>query len=106
MKRKIYEELLLWKNESAPETALLIEGARRVGKSWIVEEFAKREYRSYILIDFNKVSKSILDIFNNDLEDLDVFFRKISEYFGVRLYEGESLFVLMRCRNSHERGRR
>jgi len=93
MKRKIYEELLLWKNESAPETALLIEGARRVGKSWIVEEFAKREYRSYILIDFNKVSKSILDIFNNDLEDLDVFFRKISEYFGVRLYEGESLFV-------------
>ena len=72
MKRKIYEELLLWKSESAPETALLIEGARRVGKSWIVEEFAKREYRSYILIDFNKVSKSILDIFNNYLEDLDV----------------------------------
>ena len=93
MKRKIYEELLLWKNESAPETALLIEGARRVGKSWIVEEFAKREYRSYILIDFNKVSKVVLDIFNNDLEDLDVFFRRISEYFGVRLYEGESLFV-------------
>ena len=80
-------------SESAPETALLIEGARRVGKSWIVEEFAKREYRSYILIDFNKVSKVVLDIFNNDLEDLDVFFRRISEYFGVRLYEGESLFV-------------
>ena len=93
MKRKIYEQLLRWKNESAPETALLIEGARRVGKSWIVEEFAKREYRSFILIDFNKVSKAVIDVFKNDLEDLDVFFRKLSEYYGVRLYEGETLFV-------------
>ena len=93
MKRKIYEQLLQWKNESAPETALLIEGARRVGKSWIVEEFAKREYRSYVLIDFNKVSKVVLDIFNEELGDLKVFFRKISEYFGVRLYEGETLFI-------------
>ena len=93
MKRKIYEQLLRWKTESAPETALLIEGARRVGKSWIVEEFAKREYRSFILIDFNKVSKAVIDVFKNDLEDLDVFFRKLSEYYGVRLYEGETLFV-------------
>ena len=93
MKRKIYEQLLRWKNESAPETALLIEGARRVGKSWIVEEFAKREYRSFVLIDFNKVSKAVIDVFKNDLEDLDVFFRKLSEYYGVRLYEGETLFV-------------
>ena len=93
MKRKIYEQLLRWKTESAPETALLIEGARRVGKSWIVEEFAKREYRSFVLIDFNKVSKAVIDVFKNDLEDLDVFFRKLSEYYGVRLYEGETLFV-------------
>lgn len=93
MKRKIYEQLLRWKTESAPKTALLIEGARRVGKSWIVEEFAKREYRSFILIDFNKVSKAVIDVFKNDLEDLDVFFRKLSEYYGVRLYEGETLFV-------------
>ena len=93
MKRKIYEQLLRWKNESAPETALLIEGARRVGKSWIVEEFAKCEYRSFVLIDFNKVSKAVIDFFKNDLEDLDVFFRKLSEYYGVRLYEGETLFV-------------
>ena len=93
MKRKIYEQLLRWKNESAPETALLIEGARRVGKSWIVEEFAKCEYRSFVLIDFNKVSKAVIDVFKNDLEDLDVFFRKLSEYYGVRLYEGETLFV-------------
>ncbi len=93
MRRKIYEQLLRWKTESAPETALLIEGARRVGKSWIVEEFAKREYRSFVLIDFNKVSKAVIDVFKNDLEDLDVFFRKLSEYYGVRLYEGETLFV-------------
>ena len=93
MKRKIYEQLLRWKNESAPETALLIEGARRVGKSWIVEEFAKREYRSFVLVDFNKVSRAVIGIFENDLEDLDAFFRKLSEYYGVRLYEGETLFV-------------
>lgn len=72
---------------------LLIEGARRVGKSWIVEEFAKHEYRSFILIDFNKAPKAVTDVFENDLEDLDVFFRKLSEYYGVRLYEGETLFV-------------
>ncbi len=93
MKRKIYEQLLRWKNESAPETALLIEGARRVGKSWIVEEFAKREYRSFVLVDFNKVSRAVIGIFENELEDLDAFFRKLSEYYGVRLYEGETLFV-------------
>ena len=93
MKRKIYEQLLRWKTESTPDAALLIEGARRVGKSWIVEEFAKREYRSFVLIDFNKVSKAVIDIFENDLEDLEVFFRKLSEYYGVRLYEGDTLFI-------------
>ena len=93
MKRKIYEQLLRWKTESTPDAALLIEGARRVGKSWIVEEFAKREYRSFVLVDFNKVSKAVIDIFENDLEDLEVFFRKLSEYYGVRLYEGDTLFI-------------
>ena len=93
MKRKIYEQLLRWKTESTPDAALLIEGARRVGKSWIVEEFAKREYRSFVLVDFNKVSKAVIGIFENDLEDLEVFFRKLSEYYGVRLYEGDTLFI-------------
>ena len=93
MKRKIYDQLLRWKTESTPDAALLIEEARRVGKSWIVEEFAKREYRSFVLIDFNKVSKAVIDIFENDLEDLEVFFRKLSEYYGVRLYEGDTLFI-------------
>ena len=55
MKRKIYNQLLKWKNERNGDVALLIEGARRIGKSYIVEDFAKNEYTSYILIDFNKV---------------------------------------------------
>ena len=57
MKRKIYDRLLEWKKNEAPKAALLIDGARRVGKSWIAEEFAKREYRSYVLIDFAKAPK-------------------------------------------------
>lgn len=93
MKRKLYERLLQWKSEEASESAILIDGARRVGKSWLAETFAKNEYRSYVLIDFNVVPAAISDIFNNDLEDLDVFFRKLSDYYGVRLYEGETLFV-------------
>ena len=57
-KRKIYDKLLAWKQESAGKTALLIEGARRIGKSTVVEEFAKNEYDSYILIDFSTASKN------------------------------------------------
>ena len=56
MKRKIYKELVNWKNTELGRTALLIDGARRVGKSYIAEEFAKNEYKSYIMIDFNRVS--------------------------------------------------
>jgi len=93
MKRRLYDRLLQWKNEEAPESAILIEGARRVGKSWLAETFAKAEYRSYVLIDFNLAPEAIIDIFENDLENLDVFFRKLSDYYGVRLYEGETLFV-------------
>ena len=63
MKRKIYNDILKWKNESNGATALLIEGARRVGKSYITEHFAKENYKSYILIDFSKVSKEILELF-------------------------------------------
>ena len=60
MKRKIYNEILKWKNETNGKTALLVEGARRVGKSYIVEKFAKDDYKSYILIDFSKVSKDVI----------------------------------------------
>lgn len=72
--RKIYSELLSWKKESAGRRALLIEGARRVGKTTILEEFAKNEYRTAIIIDFARASKNVKDNFDN-LENLDVFFR-------------------------------
>ena len=93
MRRKIYERLLKWKNEDASETALLIEGARRVGKSYIVEQFAKAEYKSYILIDFNIAPAEVKEIFERNLDDLDQFFRKISSYYAIPLYVGDTLFI-------------
>lgn len=75
MQRKIYEKLLHWKQESCGKTALLIDGARRVGKSYIAEEFAKQEYISYIIIDFNNISKDVTDLFEHYLTDLDTFLR-------------------------------
>lgn len=71
-KRKIYEEMLAWKTESTGESALLIEGPRRVGKSTIVKQFAQNEYRSYIIIDFAKASKEEKGLFN-DISDMDYF---------------------------------
>lgn len=71
-KRKIYDQLLQWKQSWEGKTAILIEGARRVGKSTIVEQFAKNEYESYILIDFNRVSSRVKSLFD-DLMDLDFF---------------------------------
>ena len=93
MKRKIYEQLLKWKKEDAHRTALLIDGARRVGKSYIAEEFAKCEYDSYILIDFNKAEKKIKELFENQLNDLDTLFAYLSAYFNVQLVPGKSLIV-------------
>ncbi len=93
MKRKIYTELLNWKQNSAGKTALLIDGARRVGKSFIAEEFAKKEYKSYIMIDFNRASDEITDLFLHYLNDLDTFFLYLSTYYNIRLYERESLII-------------
>ena len=93
MKRKIYKKLLDWKANDAHRTVLLIDGARRVGKSYIVEEFAKNEYDSYILIDFNKVSNDIKGLFENYLNDLDTFFSYLSAFFNVRLSPGKSLII-------------
>ena len=93
MKRKIYSELLKWKSESAGRTALLIDGARRVGKSYIVEEFAKAEYESYILMDFNRVGTDVLELISNHLNDLDTLFMYLSEYFSAKLIERESLII-------------
>lgn len=72
-KRKIYEQIKHWKEENDGKSALLVEGARRVGKSTIVEQFAQNEYESYILIDFNKASKDIKSLFD-DIMDLDYIF--------------------------------
>ena len=69
-KRKAYDQMLLWKEKSQGKSDLLIEGARRIGKSTIAEQFAKNEYRSYLLLDFNKVPQKVKDLFE-DLEDLD-----------------------------------
>lgn len=93
MKRKIYDTLTQWKNEEAGHTAMLIDGARRVGKSYIAEEFAKAEYKSYILIDFNQIPKEITDLFELYLNDLDTFFLYLSNYYNVKLYERETLVI-------------
>ena len=93
LKRKIYDDLVAWKQRSGGTTALLIDGARRVGKSFIAKEFAENEYKSHIIIDFGNVPKDVLDIFENDSTDLDMFFAKLSVFFGVQLYNRESLIV-------------
>ncbi len=93
LKRKIYKELLKWKEEESGRTALLIDGARRVGKSYIVENFAKQEYKNYIIIDFNRVNKEVTDLFENYLNDLDLFFMYLSNYYNVKLYERDTLII-------------
>lgn len=93
MKRKIYDQLLLWKNKRRGKSAMMIEGARRVGKSYIVKEFAQREYKSYILIDFFKVGDDIKDLFKNYKDNLDMLFTYLSTYFSTRLYPRESIIV-------------
>ena len=93
LRRKIYDALLGWKQKSSGKTALLIDGARRVGKSYIAELFAKQEYRSHIIIDFGNAPRDILDLFENDSADLDLFFAKLSAFYGTRLHKRESLIV-------------
>lgn len=91
-RRKIYDKLLEWKTESDGRTALLIEGARRVGKSTVVEEFAKNEYESYILIDFSRASKAVKELFK-DTSDLDYLFLQLQLQYKVDLHERRSLII-------------
>lgn len=93
MKRKIYAQFLEWKQEDARNCALVIDGARRIGKSYIAEEFAKNEYESYILIDFNIAGKEVRDLFENYLNDLDTFFMMLSTIYNTKLYEYKSLII-------------
>ena len=90
--RKIYSQILQWKQDNAGKSALLIEGARRIGKSTIVEAFAKREYKSYILIDFNKASARIRALFD-DLMDLDYIFLYLQSAYRTTLYQRESVII-------------
>ena len=85
MRRKIYDKLLEWKKNHKGDTALLIEGARRIGKSYIVEEFARKEYESYILVDFSKVNPQVMEFFNLYLDDLDMLFMSLELYFRRKL---------------------
>lgn len=93
MKRKIYQQLLQWKQEEKGRVALLIEGARRVGKSYIAEEFARREYKSYILIDFAHITKPMKRVFDDYLEDTPTFFQYLQTVSKTKLYERESLII-------------
>ena len=93
LKRKIYNELLEWKKNSNGQTAMLIDGARRVGKSYITEWFAKQEYKSHIIIDFGTAPQDILNLFLYDSTDLDLFFAKLSAFYSTVLYKRQSLIV-------------
>ena len=93
MKRKMYQTLLKWKQEEQGKKALMIDGARRVGKSYIVEEFARNEYASYILIDFAHVEDEVVGYFENYRTDYDALFLHLSLYYRVQLYERNSLII-------------
>ncbi len=90
--RKAYKKLLEWKEKYAEKYAVLLEGARRVGKSTIAEHFAQNEYKSYILIDFSKTTDNICDCFN-DIGNMNMFFLRLQAETGVTLYEHESLII-------------
>lgn len=92
-KRKIYDKFLAWKKESKGKKALLVEGARRIGKSTIVEEFARNEYKSYLIIDFAKAPEEVKGYFSSYLDDLDTFYMLLSVHYGVKLYHRESVIL-------------
>lgn len=94
LKRKAYNSLLDWKENHAPEYALFVKGARRTGKTTLVEEFGKNEYKSYIIVNFQEVNQDVKDLFVNGLMDLDNFFSTLEVVFKKKLYRGESLIIL------------
>ncbi len=98
-KRKIYDKILKWKEENQGRTALLIEGARRVGKSTIVEEFAHKEYQSCIIIDFNKARKEVKELFE-DLMDMDLLFLKLQQMYHVEMVDRKSVIVFDEVRQA------
>ena len=91
-KRKAYAKLLNWKHQYSDKYAVLLEGARRVGKSTIAEHFAKHEYKSYILIDFSNETKEVLSCFD-DIANLDFFFLRLQTLKKTNLYQHESVII-------------
>lgn len=91
-KRKIYEQMLRWKKESDGRTALLIKGARRIGKSTIAEEFARKEYETYIIIDFSIADEAVKELFTH-ISDLNYFFLRLQSLFNVSLRERKSVVI-------------
>ena len=94
MKRKIMDKLLHWKEHDAGRTALLIDGARRVGKTYIAQQFAQENYRSHLLVDFNRAGADTRALFDDYLDDLDSLFMYLGAQYGTTLYPGESLIIL------------
>ncbi len=93
IERKIYKDLLDWKHTSNGASAILIEGARRVGKSFIAKKFAEKEYKSYIFIDFSVAESGVIGLFDSALSDLDEFFTSLSLVYGIKLYERQSVLI-------------
>ncbi len=91
-RRKAYEKLKYWKDNIAPKYSVLLEGARRVGKTTIAEEFARQEYRSYIKIDFANITRNVLNVFD-DIADIDIFFLRLQTATGITLYRRESVII-------------
>lgn len=93
MKRKVYDKLMEWKKHDNGSTAVLLEGARRIGKSYIAEEFARNEYESYIIIDFSRASSEILDLFEHYLQNLDELFERLQLFYRIKLIERKSIII-------------
>lgn len=91
-KRKIYDDMLAWKERRSDRYALFIRGEKRVGKSTIVEEFAKNEFKTYIRLDFGHTSREIRELFE-DTYNLDFFFLRLQQLTGKKLYEKESVII-------------
>lgn len=93
MKRKITKKMREWKTTAQGKSALLVVGARRVGKSYIVEDFAKRHYKSYLLIDFTRVSTEVKDLFEHQTDDFDTFFTMLQALYDVTFYDRDTVII-------------
>lgn len=91
-RRKLYDKLLDWKNNRKGKTAILIEGARRVGKSTLAKQFAENEYESYAIIDFSIIKDDVMELFDH-IANLDYFFLQLQFRLGVSLKERKSLII-------------